>query len=425
MPSHTLKHLHARPHIYLHLVSGSSRPETITLDKAALSSPSLHTLDYTVYGQFFTADEPSEFAEFKNCLLRASSLRRLTLRLKSGPANEDHLPGERNLQLEAGDVFPALESLTLTDQCYNRYDINARHCQIWVQCMDWNRLRHLDLGHASPQYLLPALTGQVRNLVSLRFGFWPNNRGPKAPWASPASLDVVRRFLESIDALRVVELFTGDDTECAKIRPALLRKHGPSLKRLVIWLGMRQAWNLSHFEDLKRYAPRLEELDVPAELKQEKKEHGEYTLIARAVVSQVPGFRGLRQDLSRPSSRSAWPIKIQAALATLQHLRQLTLQIQLKHDTTEFVPDARPGADCAINDEMARKRVLQLYNGLGSIETLRVVFRAVEPGEVEWTYTVERKWVPQEEGFGLVVERVIKGEEQEARRRREPFDPFG
>jgi hypothetical protein len=290
--------------------------------------------------------------------------------------------------------------------------------------MDWNLLRHLDLGHATPQYLLPALTGHVRNLVSLRFGFWPNHSGPRAPWASPTNLDIVRRFLESINALRLLELRTADDAECAKMRPALLRKHGPSLRKLVVWLGMRQAWNLSHFEDLVNYAPRLEELDVPAELKQENKGHGEHTIIARAVVSQVPGLRGLRQDLARPPSRSAWPNKIQATLTSLRHLRRLTFRIQLKYDTTEFVPDARPGADCVINDDMARKRVLQLYNELDAIETLSVVFRAVEPGELEWTYTVETTWVPTEGRYGIVVERMVKGEEQEARRRRERFDPF-
>jgi hypothetical protein len=197
-----------------------------------------------VYGQLLAGDRYSEFSAFKNCLLKAGGLKSLTLHLASayGAANADHLPGELNLQLKVGDTFPALESLALSGQCYDRYRLDARHCQIWVQCMDWSQLRHLDLGHATSQYLLPALIGQVRNLVSLRFGFWPNHSGPTASWASPANLDVVRRFLESINALRIVELFTGDDAECARIRPALLRKHGPSLRKLVIWLGMRQAW---------------------------------------------------------------------------------------------------------------------------------------------------------------------------------------
>lgn len=325
----------------------------------------------------------SEFAVFKHCLLKASGLKSLTLHLESGKVNEDYHPGELNLQLQAGDAFPALESLTLSNACYDSYSLNAKHCQMWVQCMDWSTLRHLDLGHSSPQYLLPALSGQVRNLVSLRFGFWPNFSGPRASWASPADLDVVRCFLKSIDALQVLQLMTGDDTQCAQIRPLLLRKHGPSLRKLVVWLGMRQGWKLSHFEDLRKYAPNLVELDVPAELTQEKKARGEYMTIARAVVSQVPGLHGLRQDLSRPSSRSTWPNKIEAAFTAFRHLRRLTLRIQLQCDSTEFVPDARPGARCTINDESARRRVLQLYNGLVAIETLSVVFWAVEPGVVE------------------------------------------
>jgi hypothetical protein len=91
----------------------------------------------------------------------------------------------------------------------------------------------------------------------------------------------VRRFLESIKALRVITLSTGDDADCAQIRPSLLRKYGPSFKKLVIWLGRRKAWNISHFEDLKKYAPRLEESDGLVEMHQAKKTRGEYTAIAR------------------------------------------------------------------------------------------------------------------------------------------------
>ncbi|OAK97089.1 hypothetical protein IQ06DRAFT_338382 [Phaeosphaeriaceae sp. SRC1lsM3a] len=427
IPPRIIDVLHARPDLQLHLIPGLSRPKNTTLDKSALSSPSLRTLDYTVHGQHSGVGKlpVSEFAAFKHCLVKASGLRSLTLHLKPGTVNEDYQSGELNLQLEAGDIFPALESLIFSNACYDSYSLNAKHCQMWVQCMDWSTLRHLDLGHSSPQYLLLALTGRIRKLVSLRFGFWPNYSGPRAPWASPADLDVVRFFLKSIDALQVLQLKTSNDAQCAQIRPSLLRKHGPSLRKLVVWLGMRQGWKLSHFEDLRKYTPNLVELDVPAELKQEKKPRGEFTIVAREVVSQVPGLRGLRQDLSRPSSRSVWPTKIQTALTAFQHLRRLTFRIQLNYDSTEFVPDARPGASCAINDESAQRRVLQLYNGLVAIETLVVVFRAPEPGVVEWTYKVQSKWVSEEARYRVIVEKSVEGEEWEARRRQEPFDPFG
>ncbi|KAH7411658.1 hypothetical protein DE146DRAFT_627711 [Phaeosphaeria sp. MPI-PUGE-AT-0046c] len=336
IPLHILEFLNTCPRIRLHLAPGHSRPDVAPLDKDALASPLLHTLDYIIYGQLFTANKPSEFASFKKCVLQAGGLRDLTIDVKD----------------------------------YGIYNLNTRHCEMWVQCMDWSQLRSLDLGHTSPQYLLPALTGRVSGLVSLCFSFWPNHRDPWAPWANPANLDIVRHFLESINALHVVTLDTDCDAECSsKTRPSLLPKYGPSLRKLSVWLRMGGSWCLSHFEELEKYAPRLEELDVPAELLQERKPRGEYHIIAREVVSQVPGMRGLRQDLSRPSSRC---------------LRRLTLRIALRYDSVEFVPDARPGADCAINDDMARQRALHLWNSLRAIEKLSVVFRAeVVTGEVE------------------------------------------
>jgi hypothetical protein len=188
----------------------------------------------------------------------------------------------------------------------------------------------------------------------------------------------VRRFLESINALRVITLSTGDSVDCAQIRLLPLRKHDPRFKKLVIWLGMREAWNISHFEDLKKTAPWLEELYVPVEMHQAKKTCGKYTAIAREIMSQGPGLRGLRQDLSRPESWSAWPMKIQAIPNTFRHLRRLTRQIQLKHDSTQFVPDAQPGAECAINDDMARKTVMQMFN---------TPFLSEKPPRLPWTWS--------------------------------------
>jgi hypothetical protein len=54
--------------------------------------------------------------------------------------------------------------------------------------------------------------------------------------AESAAIVAVPHFLESIHAPR--EVLSGDDLECAKVWPYLLRKHGPSLRKLVVWLGM-------------------------------------------------------------------------------------------------------------------------------------------------------------------------------------------
>jgi hypothetical protein len=114
-------------------------------------------------------------------------------------------------------------------------------------------------------------------------------------------------------------------------------------------------------------------------------------------------------------------MKIQAILTTFRHSRRLTLQIQLKHDSIQFFRDARPGAKCATNDDMARKTVTQMSKGLGAIEMVSVVFRSVDRGVVEWIHTAERNWVPKAEKYSVVVDRSAKGKEMEAKRRKQPF----
>ena len=78
--------------------------------------------------------------------------------------SEDCAPGPVNLQFSPGDTFPALEQLVLGQSCYNWYLSSAAHCATWTRAMDWTCLRALDLGHATPQHLLPALTGQITGL---------------------------------------------------------------------------------------------------------------------------------------------------------------------------------------------------------------------------------------------------------------------
>jgi hypothetical protein len=328
-----------------------------------------------------------------------------------------YAPGPLNLQFEVGDTFPAFEELTFAEGCYNNYVLSAAHCAAWVRAMDWSRLRALDLGHATPQHLLPALTGKISRLKTLWMGFWPNASGPRASWSSARDLGVVTRFVEGIEALENVTLYTGDDSECAQIRPALLRKHGRGMKKLIIWLGMREAWKLAHFADLRAHAPGLQELDVPAEMYQERKERLIWNLLA-----------GLRKHDGWLYERSCWLTKVQRTLCSFKELRQLTLRVQLKYDSYQFVPDTRPEARSAINDEFAKKTALALFEGFGNnaaMELLKLVFRSKEPGMVVWTYTVRRRWMANEMKYGIVVHRTVEGEDAEERRRSEPFDPFG
>lgn len=407
------------------MVPRLSRLESVRLDLAALSSPSLHTLDTTVYANFDADSTPSKFTALRDCLCRARGLKNLTLRLERGVSIDLYQPGEVNLQLRPCDVLHPLESLTLDG---DMFDLNAQQCQMWLRCMDWSKLRKLEIAQAMPHGLLPALTGHVRGLVKLKLGFWPIHRwGDRIQtWASPTHMQAVRQFLESIDALREVTLFTGEHVDCKQLEPPLLHTHGDSLKRLVVKLGLRQGWNLSHFEDLKMYAPQLEELEVPVEMYQEKEHRGSYAVVARGIVSLMPVLHERqRQRLCRPVSRSVWPTNVHAILTTFPRLRHLRLDVQLKFDSIQFIPDSRPGAECFIMDEMAEETVTRLFKESGRMETLVVTFRSVAPCVVQWTYTVERRWVPDQERYRVCLEKKTTGELRELQRRRVRRDVRG
>jgi hypothetical protein len=417
IPAAIHAHLYAHPHIKLRVICSATRPFHTRLYEAALSSPSLHTLCYTLFYHFSTRDTPSEFHAFKTCVAQATRLKALTLNIRGTNSAAHYAPGPLHLQFEVDDTFPALEELTFAESCYDRYVLSAAHCAAWVRAMDWGRLRALDLGHATSLHLLPALMGKIPRLKTLRMGFWPNSSGPRASWSSAGGLGVMTRFVEGIEALKNVTLYTGDDTQCAQVRSALLRKHGRGMKNLIIWLGMREAWKPAHFADLRVHAPGLQKLDVPAEMYQERKKRASWSLLVR-----------LRKDNGRPYERSCWPTEVQRTLCSFKELRQLTLRVQLKYDSYQFVPDALTEARSAINDEFAKKTALALFEGFGNnaaIELLKLVFLSKEPGKAVWTYTVRRLWVANEMKYGVVVDRTVDGEDAEERRRSELFDPFG
>ncbi|KAH7411584.1 hypothetical protein DE146DRAFT_732042 [Phaeosphaeria sp. MPI-PUGE-AT-0046c] len=423
VPMFMLEFFHVRPQIQLHLIPRGPRLQPFRIDTAALSSPSLHTLDSTVYAG---ADKSSGFPAFRDCLLKARGLKSLTLRLEQGYAGGRYQPGEANLQLRPHDMLPVLESLALDGTWF---DLNAQHCQMWTQCMDWSKLRSLEITHAVPHGMLPALTGRVRGLVKLRLGFWPEDEYNSRfrSWACPADIEVVQRFLDSIDALQEMTLFTGENVDCKWLAPSLLQSHGHSLKKLVIKLGLRQGWNLCDFEDLRKYVPLLEELEVPVAMYQEKEDRPSYMAVARDIASLMPGLRERhRQRLCRPRSRSVWPTKIHDILTTFPRLQDLRIGVQLHYDSTQFIPDSRRGTDCLIIDDMARETVTRLFTEAGKMERLGVDFACVAPSVVEWKYTVGRKWMPEDRGYRVMVEKRTTGElREEQRRNAPPVDPRG
>jgi hypothetical protein len=267
--------------------------------------------------------------------------------------------------------------------------------------MDWSHLKSLDLGHATPQYLIRAITGHVPQLKALRFGFWPNAHGPKATWNSPPDMSVVISFVESIIELRSVIFFSWKDTECAQLRPALLAKHGQQLKVLKHELDFRDAWRPEHFEDLCEKAHALEELEVTIAMKQ---------------VRQHP----------HPHPKTQWPAAVQRTICSMSSLRHLTLRIHLESDSHDFGPYSNSSS--VINDSVARRTVESLFNDFGTvsaIKTVKVLFWAVSPGRILWIYSAQRKWSPEMQAYKVVVDRSVEDEELDRQMRAAPFDPFG
>ncbi|KAK7183962.1 hypothetical protein DPSP01_011717 [Paraphaeosphaeria sporulosa] len=186
------------------------------MDCTLLSSPQLHSADIYVYGTPHTRDDfqksYSEYRLVKNCLARGNSIKRLTLkcdgtynwgwptRLADGSALirwNRITEGPMNFDWQESDRFPALKEFTLP---LGGLYLSKDHCDMWVRCMDWSHLVHLDVGRFTPQRLFVALTGRVSQLQKLRFGYWPK-------WAYRAvpeceSLSLIKPFLDSISALQ-------------------------------------------------------------------------------------------------------------------------------------------------------------------------------------------------------------------------------
>jgi hypothetical protein len=166
-----------------------------------------------------------------------------------------------NLQFEQDDQFPALEELTFDSSCQDTYYLSTEHCQQWLKCMDWTKMRKLDLGRGMPRYLLAALTGHVSQLKHLTLGLWPNQKTNHPIWDCP-DLDVVRRFVASIDGLEHLQTYSWYDKEYSQIRPALLDKHGPTLLHFNVTVTPDDAWTADEIATLVTKAPNLQSLCV-------------------------------------------------------------------------------------------------------------------------------------------------------------------
>jgi hypothetical protein len=246
IPLNMLRNFHEKfPSAQLHVINHRRFP--VSLPRSLLSYPRLHTLDITVY--FICGGLTHAYSEFqilKDCLIHGGSVKVLRLATESVrqdvPAGYHHeLVPSNELQTREGvtlgpvsfhwkndDRFPPLEELKLK---YGDYHLSLEQCQMWVECMDWSKLRKLDLGEGAPRYLFESLTGVVPQLKSLTFGIYPI-LDPEARTWECYDTSIIARFLESISALEELVLDVFHDNHFEATFPVAIQKLGHSLKRL-------------------------------------------------------------------------------------------------------------------------------------------------------------------------------------------------
>lgn len=353
------------------------------MDKELLSSPNLHSLLHTILANDPSAQCSSKMNELKRCLLRARGLKVFCLQVDRNNRilNSDFAYSPLNLPFKYGDQFPTLEELTL-DPCLQHYFPTKEHCNMWARCMDWSQLRKLDFNYGSPKHLLEALTGRVPQLKVFNFGSWGRTGAASSLWNCADDLNILTRFLDSIDTLESVKMHSWDDKETRLIRLALLARHGASLRLFNAGTNVQDAWEPEDFLELRERAPRLKTLVATLKLQKVAEGKGEGTIWpdvtppspkSNPAPVQIPvpsksgpekerkySFARLTSLVSssrrpppnpmkvtpspspQPSSISPSPnVSVHAALTSFPYLTHLYLTARLSHDSYEFIMDSR------------------------------------------------------------------------------------
>lgn len=145
-----------------------------------LSNPQLYSLKYRVLGGPRNGNMASEFNLLKHIIVKADNLRILHLHFKKDSSFnlealeqaltsrglEYHLGGPYNLPFRRGDTFPPLEELKIDSW---HYELSKSHCIAWKECMDWTKLKTLDLGEELAGGFLTTFRGSIPYLTSLQF----------------------------------------------------------------------------------------------------------------------------------------------------------------------------------------------------------------------------------------------------------------
>lgn len=263
IPEHILDLLHTKhTSARIHIVNNARDTQARYLppDYAALSSPQLHSLDYTAYGATerihpLEVEFYSELPAIKDSLLKARNLKYLRLQVckTSIPRQGVWTKGPGCLTFDKDDAFPPLQDLRFD---FERYEMSEKYCRQWAEAMDWTKLRRLDLDGGSPEHLVAALTGRVPQLRVLNFGL----RESPHTWEYP-NAEVLRAFCGSIEGLEEVDIRNQSAAPFEEVKDSFLLKHGHSLKRFRLSFHSAEAgWDHADVEGLAQKCPGIRHL---------------------------------------------------------------------------------------------------------------------------------------------------------------------
>ncbi|CAO2657583.1 Nn.00g037090.m01.CDS01 [Neocucurbitaria sp. VM-36] len=434
------------------------------MDEALLSLSNLRSLDITVLSHSEQPETESEMFLLRTCLLRATNLKHLRLRvsLDTSGVNPHYHHGQLNIPFEKGDHVSSLEELSL-DPLNQYYWPTLKHCEMWAQCMDWDAMRVLDFGYGCPQYFFKVLTGRVPQLISLTFGTSARSDRWNQLWTGSKDLNLISQFLQSIQALEAVKLYATKDEDVKEIRSTLLSEHGQSLKQFSVEVSSNGGWDAESFLELRTKAPSMEKLTVPLRMQKVEGFRGNETVwpdvsLDRSKLatrfsmlfppssslksprkfslswlkapftkrkeinlsSMTPAEQGYKT--SKPPLSQKSPTSVHEALTSFPCLRDLRLKVFLEHDSCQLIEDEREihtWGQTRLKQKVATNLVLRLWHESVKRDFMEVAFHAPEPCSKVWTFTVQCKWRGGEKRLDLNME------EEGHNYNPASFDPFG
>lgn len=238
-----------------------------------------------------------------------------------------------------------------------------------------------------------------------------------------------------------------------KVHPALLNKHGKSLRHLEVKFMVLAAWKAEHFSALAEKCQALRSLRIPMKLQEVLDGEKEAFIWPDVSPSKLPppmtaqvqpqkssNIVRLKRLFSRSqkhSTSSPEPLaslrlsptslesrSIHTSLASLHHLTHVHLSVQLEHNSRQLISGERGSTQ--INHQSVSNLMLRLWRDFGPgspIEHIEVVFFAPEPSEKIWYYSVCKKARMRDDGIWegrVVVDVREEGTDYDPR----SFDPF-